>query len=52
MSGKVDPIDVEPSRNAIFPIAGEMALTVLRTTRPGVVKDNMDLSTWWWTARS
>jgi len=40
-----DPIAFELFRNAIFSIADEMALTVLRTTYSGVLKDNMDYST-------
>ena len=32
-------------KNAIFSIADEMALTVMRTTYSGVLKDNMDFST-------
>src|SRR3954471_293913 len=40
-----DPIAFELFKNAIFSIADEMALTVLRTTYSGVLKDNMDYST-------
>jgi len=40
-----DPISFELFKNAIFPIADEMALTVVRTTYSGVLKDNMDFST-------
>jgi N-methylhydantoinase B len=40
-----DPIVFELFKNAIFSIADEMALTVLRTTYSGVLKDNMDYST-------
>lgn len=40
-----DPIAFELFRNAIFAIADEMALTVMRTTYSGVLKDNMDYST-------
>jgi len=45
MSGTVDPIDFELFKNAIFSIADEMALTIVRTTYSGVLKDNMDFST-------
>jgi N-methylhydantoinase B len=45
MSASHDPIAFELFRNAIFSIADEMALTVLRTTYSGVLKDNMDYST-------
>jgi N-methylhydantoinase B len=40
-----DPITLELFKNAIFSIADEMALTILRTTYSGVLKDNMDYST-------
>jgi N-methylhydantoinase B len=40
-----DPIALELFKNAIFSIADEMALTVMRTTYSGVLKDNMDFST-------
>ncbi len=40
-----DPIEFELFKNALFSIADEMALTVLRTTYSGVLKDNMDYST-------
>src|SRR6476620_6780668 len=45
MSPERDPIAFELFKNAIFSIADEMALTVLRTTYSGVLKDNMDYST-------
>jgi N-methylhydantoinase B len=45
MSPSHDPIAFELFKNAIFSIADEMALTVLRTTYSGVLKDNMDYST-------
>ncbi len=45
MAARVDPIAFELFKNAIFSIADEMALTVLRTTYSGVLKDNMDYST-------
>jgi N-methylhydantoinase B len=45
MSGPQDPIAFELFKNAIFSIADEMALTVMRTTYSGVLKDNMDFST-------
>jgi len=41
----LDPIETELFRHAIFSIADEMALTLLRTTYSGVLKDNMDYST-------
>ena len=40
-----DPIEFELLRNAVLSIADEMALTILRTTYSGVLKDNMDFST-------
>lgn len=45
MTEIVDPIAFELFKNAIFSIADEMALTVMRTTYSGVLKDNMDFST-------
>ena len=45
MSVKIDPIVFELFKNAIFSIADEMALTIVRTTYSGVLKDNMDFST-------
>lgn len=45
MAGPQDPIAFELFKNAIFAIADEMALTVMRTTYSGVLKDNMDFST-------
>ncbi len=45
MSTNLDPIAFELFKNAIFSIADEMALTVMRTTYSGVLKDNMDYST-------
>ena len=40
-----DPIAFELFKNALFAIADEMALTIVRTTYSGVLKDNMDFST-------
>lgn len=40
-----DPILFELIKNALGTIADEMALTVIRTSRSGVLKDNMDFST-------
>ena len=40
-----DPIDFELFKNGIFAVADEMALTIVRTTYSGVLKDNMDFST-------
>jgi N-methylhydantoinase B len=45
VSATHDPIAFELFKNAIFSIADEMALTVVRTTYSGVLKDNMDFST-------
>ena len=46
MSGKTwDPIEFELLRNAVVSIADEMALTIMRTTYSGVLRDNMDFST-------
>jgi N-methylhydantoinase B len=45
MVATIDPIAFELFKNAIFSIADEMALTVMRTTYSGVLKDNMDFST-------
>jgi len=42
---RFDAISFELFKNAVFSIADEMALTVLRTTYSGVLKDNMDYST-------
>jgi N-methylhydantoinase B len=43
--GVVDPIQFELIRGALGAIADEMALTIVRTSRSGVLKDNMDFST-------
>src|SRR5262245_7586118 len=40
-----DPIALELFKNAIFAIADEMAVTIVRTSYSGVIKDNMDFST-------
>ena len=40
-----DPIEFELLRNAVVAIADEMALTIMRTTYSGVLRDNMDFST-------
>ena len=40
-----DPIQFELLRNAVISIADEMALTIVRTTYSGVLRDNMDFST-------
>jgi N-methylhydantoinase B len=45
MTGIRDPFAFELFKNAVFSIADEMALTVLRTTYSGVLRDNMDYST-------
>jgi N-methylhydantoinase B len=45
MAAVGDPIAFELFKNAIFAIADEMALTIVRTTYSGVLKDNMDFST-------
>jgi len=41
----VDPIQLELIKNALGSIADEMALTIVRTSHSGVLKDNMDFST-------
>ncbi|HSL19998.1 MAG TPA: hydantoinase B/oxoprolinase family protein [Vicinamibacterales bacterium] len=40
-----DPIEFEVFKNVLLSIADEMALTILRTSYSGVLKDNMDYST-------
>ncbi|MBI4182500.1 MAG: hydantoinase B/oxoprolinase family protein [Proteobacteria bacterium] len=45
MTGVSDPFGLELFKSAIFSLADEMALTILRTTYSGVLKDNMDYST-------
>jgi N-methylhydantoinase B len=40
-----DPIALELFKNALFSIADEMAVTVVRTTYSSVLKNNMDFST-------
>ena len=45
MSSRVDLIDFELFKNALFAAADEMAVTVCRTTYSGVLRDNMDFST-------
>lgn len=45
MDAPRDPITFELFKNAIFSIADEMALTIVRTSYSGVIKDNMDFST-------
>lgn len=42
---RFDPITFELIKNALGTIADEMALTIVRTSRSGVLKDNMDFST-------
>ena len=41
----IDPIQFELVKNALGTIADEMALTIVRTSHSGVLKDNMDFST-------
>src|SRR6202158_4318722 len=41
----LDPIHFELIRNSLGSIADEMALTIVRTSHSGVLKDNMDFST-------
>ena len=41
----IDPIHFELIRNALGSIADEMALTIVRTSHSGVLKDNMDFYT-------
>jgi N-methylhydantoinase B len=45
VGNNIDPITFELFKNAIFSIADEMALTIVRTSYSGVIKDNMDFST-------
>jgi N-methylhydantoinase B len=45
MPTRRDPITFELFKNSIFSIADEMALTIVRTSYSGVIKDNMDFST-------
>ena len=45
MTDARDPIALELFKNALFAIADEMALTIVRTSYSGVIKDNMDFST-------
>jgi len=45
MTAARDPVLFELFKNAVHAIADEMALTVVRTTYSGVLKDNMDFST-------
>ena len=45
MTDSLDPVRFELFKNAIFAIADEMALTIVRTSYSGVIKDNMDFST-------
>ncbi|MCA8930124.1 MAG: hydantoinase B/oxoprolinase family protein [Alphaproteobacteria bacterium] len=45
MSAKQDPVLFELFKNAMHAIADEMALTVVRTTYSGVLRDNMDFAT-------
>ncbi|MBI2833337.1 MAG: hydantoinase B/oxoprolinase family protein [Acidobacteria bacterium] len=40
-----DPIGFEVFKNMLLSIADEMALTILRTSYSGILKDNMDYST-------
>jgi len=44
-SGIADPVLFELFKNAILSISDEMALTVVRTTYSGVLRDNMDFAT-------
>jgi N-methylhydantoinase B len=45
MHRPADPIALELFKNAVFSIADEMALTIVRTTYSGVIKSAMDFST-------
>ncbi len=45
MSKTADPVLFELFKNAMLSIADEMALTVVRTTYSGVLRDNMDFAT-------
>ena len=45
MTEQRDPIEFELFKNAIFSIADEMAVTIVRTTYSAVLRDNMDFST-------
>ena len=45
MSTRIDPIELELFKNAIFAVADEMAVIVRKTAYSSVVRDNMDFST-------
>jgi N-methylhydantoinase B len=45
MDSHIDPIELELFKHAVFTIADEMAVTVIRTSYSSVVRDNMDFST-------
>src|SRR5438477_383046 len=45
VSSKIDPITLEVIKNALDSIADEMALTVMRSSYSGIVRDGLDYST-------
>ncbi|MGB1844054.1 MAG: hydantoinase B/oxoprolinase family protein, partial [Thalassobaculaceae bacterium] len=45
MKKEADPVLFEIFKNSMHSIADEMALTVVRTSYSGVLRDNMDFAT-------
>ncbi|MCE3250550.1 MAG: hyuB, partial [Geminicoccaceae bacterium] len=45
MRGDLDPFQLEIMRNAFDAIADDMALTLMRTSHSGIVRDSLDFST-------
>ena len=44
-SKNVDPIKFELIRNSLFSLVNEMALSLVRSSYSGILRDNMDFST-------
>ena len=45
LSQKIDPIKFELIRNSLFSLVNEMALSLVRSSYSGILRDNMDFST-------
>jgi N-methylhydantoinase B len=45
MSGTIDPFQLEVMKNCFDAVADDMALTLMRTSHSGIVRDSLDFST-------
>ena len=45
LSQNIDPIKFELIRNSLFSLVNEMALSLVRSSYSGILRDNMDFST-------